>query len=254
MLKWILSFSALFILSTLTGCSNDYKPTLSREAKFFAPVYQPVTSRVAIATSNQGRDIECIIHGFGDDTVLFIASIHGDEVAGTSLLASLDSYLKEHPEFLVGKQVVMIPIANPDGFVAKSRFNADGVDINRNFPAENRVNNKVNGFTSLSEPESRAIDSVIRIYKPNRIITFHQPLDCIDYDGPAQELAQLLSKTCKLNVKKLGARAGSLGAYAGEDLGIKVITVELPEEAKHLSQTQLWQQYAKLIFTAINGH
>lgn len=237
----------------LVGCSNDYKPTLSREAKFFAPVYEPVNSRVAIATSNQGRDIECIIHGYGDDTILFIASIHGDETAGTFLLESLDTYLKEHPEFLVGKQLIIIPVANPDGFAAGSRFNANGVDINRNFPADNRVNNKINGFAGLSEPESRAIDSVIRIYKPNRIIVFHEPLDCIDYDGPAQNLAQLLSKTCKLKVKKLGAREGSLGAYAGEDLGIKVVTVELPEEAKNLSQTQLWQQYAKLIFTAING-
>jgi len=109
-----------------------------------------------------------------------------------------------------------------------TRENVHGIDLNRNFRASNRLNNETNGLKPLSEPESRAIEAVIRQYHPDRIVSIHQPLNCIDYDGPAQALAARMAQYCDLRVKKLGARPGSLGSYTGEELRIPTITVELP--------------------------
>ena len=84
-------------------------------------------------------------------------------------------------------------MANPDGVFYNSRFNAHGVDLNRNFQAANRRNNARFGQTALSEPEARVIEQLIRQYAPDRIVTIHQPLSCIDYDGPAVIVARKVS-------------------------------------------------------------
>jgi protein MpaA len=54
-----------------------------------------------------------------------------------------------------------------------------------------------------------------------------------------------------LPVKKLGSRPGSLGAYAGETLGIPIITVEFRPMAKLLSAEQIWAKYSKMTLAAI---
>jgi protein MpaA len=125
------------------------------------------------------------------------------------------------------------------------------VDLNRNFEAANRVDNSTNGFRALSEPESRASKAVIEQYRPNRIVSIHQPLDCIDYDGPGRALATRMAQYCPLPVKKLGGRPGSLGSYAGDGLGIPTITFEMPAGATKLSEAALWQQYGRALLAAI---
>jgi protein MpaA len=143
--------------------------------------------------------------------------------------------------------------ANPDGKVAITRGNARGVDLNRNFPSGNRVNNATNGPGGLSEPEAVAIDQIIRKYRPDRIVTLHQPLACVDYDGPAQDLAERMAGHCDLPVKKLGARPGSLGSYAGETLNIPTVTLEMLKNDTWLSDIQLWNRYGSSLLTAINS-
>src|SRR5699024_5904547 len=54
----------------------------------------------------------------------------------------------------------IIPLTNPDGFDSMSRMNANGIDLNRDFPA-NWVNitggSSNNGDAPLSQPESQII-------------------------------------------------------------------------------------------------
>ena len=78
-----------------------------------------------------------------------------------------------------------------------------------------------------------------------------QPISCIDYDGPAEELARAMAAVCGLPVRKLGVRAGSLGSYAGVDLGIPIITIELPGSASRLDADELWQRYGAALEAAI---
>lgn len=203
--------------------------------------------------SVQGRSIMAQTLGNGPETVLLIATIHGNEAAGTPLLRELSYYLKSHPSWLQGRRVVLIKVANPDGRRAHTRGNAHGVDLNRNFSTANRIDNSTNGLYGLSEPESIALKNVIQQCRPARIVSLHQPLACIDYDGPGETLAHKMAGHCSLPVKKLGARPGSLGSFAGETLGIPLITVELRDTDSRLSGRQLWQRYGRALLAAVEG-
>jgi protein MpaA len=115
----------------------------------------------------------------------------------------------------------------------------------------NRQNRKQYGFSALSEPETRTIERLISQYAPDRIVSIHQPFACIDYDGPAKELAKRMAEYSDLPVKKLGPMTGSLGSYAGLSLGIPIVTLELLSNDENLNQHQLWQRYGKMLLAAI---
>ena len=201
--------------------------------------------------SVQNRPIELITLGNGPDTILIMATIHGDEGAGTPLVHRLFEQLRAGPAVLDGRTVYIMPVANPDGYVNDTRGNANGIDLNRNFPAENRVDNKLYGFGGLTEPESVILYDFIMTRRPTRIITLHQPLDCLDYDGPGKDLAEAMARYCPLPVKKLGSRPGSLGSFAGVELNIPIITMELTADDSTLSANQLWYKYGYALLAAI---
>lgn len=145
----------------------------------------------------------------------------------------------------------MLPVANPDGLIAETRFNTHGVDLNRNFPAANRQNTARFGLVELSEPEAVAIKDLMDKYEPDVIISIHQPLNCIDYDGPAEDLAKVMAENCDLPVRKLGAMPGSLGSYSGLVRGIPIITFELPGGLGRISRDELWERYSPALLAAI---
>jgi protein MpaA len=206
---------------------------------------------VVVGRSVKGRPIVAHILGDGDDTVLIMAVIHGDEASGAPLVEKLADYLNSHQNLLENRRAVLIPITNPDGMALSCRENTHGIDLNRNFEAGNRVNNGTNGLHALSEPETAALKRLIQEYKPDRIVSIHQPLNCLDYDGPGGGLASRMAEASRLPVHKLGARPGSLGSFTGETLGIPTITMELPREASKLSQAGLWAQYGPALLTAV---
>lgn len=205
-----------------------------------------------VGKSLDGRPIECQVLGDGEDVFWLIATIHGNEAAGTPLAAKFVEWLQANPDELEGRQVVVIPVANPDGFADNVRFNKNGVDLNRNFPASNFGGEDVkpHGETPLSEPESRALMRVLSQYFPNRAVSIHQPLVCIDYDGPAEKMAEAMGAHCKLPVKKLGSRPGSLGSFMGLTLGKPIITLELPPDAGMDGDT-LWLEYGESLIAAL---
>lgn len=228
----------------------------------------PVEKYVA-GRSVENRPIHCEVYGNGPDVLMIIATIHGNESAGTPLVAKFAEWLIAHPEELVGRTVVIIPVANPDGFAANKRFNKNEVDLNRNYPADNwgiaqetgavtskggesyaRRRTLKPGQTPLSEPESRVLMQLLCRYFPNRIVSIHQPVACIDYDGPAAELAAAMATGCPLPVKQLGSRPGSLGSFVGTTLARPIITWELPKDAP-TDANELWTTYGKALIAAL---
>jgi len=212
--------------------------------------------RIVPGSSVEGRPIECLIFGQGEDIVLIMAMIHGNEPAGTPLVRQLADHLTERPGLLEGRMVLLMPIANPDGMARGTRHNIHGVDLNRNFPASNFHPTGNHGSSALSEPESVAIHRVLVTYKPDRIVSIHQPINygnaCIDYDGPGEALAKAMAAQTDLPVKTLGGRPGSLGSFAGITLGIPIITVELPKKASNMSDELLWERYSGMLLAAIH--
>ena len=207
--------------------------------------------RSVIGTSVLGDKIECVSYGGGERVVLIMATIHGNEPAGTPLVNRLMEELEAEPQWLKGRRVLIIPVANPDGYLAGTRYNANQVDLNRNFPATNFEASELHGDAPLQEPESGAILRLIEEEKPWQIVSIHQPLACIDYDGPGEAMAEAMGAHTDLPVRKLGGRAGSLGSYAGVNHGIPIITLELPEEATGMSEAELWQRYGRSLLAAI---
>ena len=211
----------------------------------------PPAQHHLIGRSVQGRPIMIQVLGRGEDTTLVMAAIHGNEPAGVPLVNELIEHVRRNQPLLEGRRLIVLPVANPDGLAAGTRENIRGIDLNRNFEATNRVDNSTNGQHALSEPESVALGKLIQDYRPDRIVSIHQPLTCIDYDGPARALATRMAQYCDLPIKKLGARPGSLGSHTGEELKIPTITLEMPETASNLSGQQLWQQYGRTLLAAI---
>jgi len=214
--------------------------------------FETIKPKTGVAgMSVEGRPISYELYGEGERTILIMGGIHGSEPVGKPLSEYLGRYLANHAGLLIGKRIILMPEANPDGMAKKSRLNARGVDLNRNFPAANYVSGSRRGTAALSEPESRAIHHVLDVFRPVLIVAIHQNLDCVDYDGPAEDVARALSQYAGLPVKKLGGRDGSLGSYASTVLNIPVVTLEFPKSATSLSESELWARYGRVMTAAV---
>lgn len=158
---------------------------------------------------------------------LIIGVVHGDEPQGKYLI---DTYLEGNDSNLL-----FIPCLNPDGMALKTRVNANGVDLNRNFPTHNWVRTDRNKFfggeEAGSEIETRFIIDVIEKYKPKLVLTLHTPYEIVNYDGDAKEISEKIAEIIKYPVKSsIGyPTPGSFGTYAGVERKIPTITLELSE-------------------------
>ena len=206
-----------------------------------------VEQRPIAAVTLQGQATQ----GGEKEFVLLVCGIHGNEAAATPTFWSLINYLKRNPSYLENRSVMIVPKMNPDGIEKNQRYNAHGVDLNRNFAAQNRKNSKRYGRDALSEPEAVILRDLIVDRKPDRIVMMHQPLRCIDYNGPAEELANHMANFCDVPVKKLNSCPGSLGSWAGDDLQIPIITFELHRDANKVNSAVIWDRYHKAILAAI---
>jgi len=188
--------------------------------------------RAELGRSVRGRPIEATVFEGAEPAVLVIGGIHGDESASAHLVEHLLVHLRVRPEDRAGRQIVLIPQANPDGLVVNTRYNRHGVDLNRNFPAGNFRASARNGQAPLSQPESRAVAAALERYRPSCIVSVHGPLNGIDPDGgrASYELAQRMVAVSPVPLRDLPALPGSLGSYAGKDLGLAMITYELPDK------------------------
>ena len=257
-LKWVsdmnrsfvtLATCALIALLALAGCRQ---PTPYPEFRTLPyPAAALLGQHHILGSSARGTPIMAQTFGQGPDVVLIMAAIHGDEPAGTPLVRRLAQHLNNNLQLLNGRTIILLPVANPDGVARNTRENAAGVDLNRNFETANRINTPATGLVPLSEPETRIIKDLIKQYAPDRIVTIHQPLACIDYDGPAAALAAGMAEYCDLPVKKLGAKPGSLGSYAGLTLAIPIVTLELQQTDSQLAPESLWRKYANTLLAAI---
>lgn len=248
--RWA-GLGAALTLALLSGCQGGF---WGAEGSPRPPSQRVEFQRMVIGQSVEGRPIHCEMYGrSGGETVLIMASIHGTERAGTPLVRRLGQHLRENPDLLDDRLVLLIPQTNPDGFAKKTRGNARGVDLNRNFPAKNFSARRQHGPQPLSEPESRALHALLAEYQPDRIVTLHEPLDCMDYDGPpeSKKLAEAMAAVCDLKVNRVGARDGSLGSYAGETLGIPIVTVEFGKDVAGLGETEMWARYGRMLIAAI---
>jgi len=185
--------------------------------------------------------------------ILLIGGIHGDELSSVSIVFHWMHILNQYHSGLFHWHV--LPLLNPDGLLQQpsTRVNAHGVDLNRNFNTPDWLHasqqywqknthqdpRRYPGAAPLSEPESLLLAEEIADFKPHAIVSVHAPFGVLDFDGPPAGPSSL----GQLHVQLLGTYPGSLGKFAGEQLKIPVITIELPHAGimpDQLEQSRIW--------------
>jgi Zinc carboxypeptidase len=214
-----------------------------------------------------------------ENSTLLIGGTHGDEPATVLLL---ESFLQSAAwRELAACPTIVLPLANPDGYKLGTRYNARGVDLNRNCGFNWRPESgEPPGPEPWSEPESRALRDFILAWRPAKIVSLHWALAELDADGPqstalAQTMWAALGATSRrpyrLRVTELGRGQrrlqrtyvicpGSLGQWCGFGLAYPdgsapaMITLELPYDPhaasrpddlpdQHLAELRtLWQR------------
>jgi protein MpaA len=169
---------------------------------------------------------------------LLVGAIHGDEGETRHLLSHA---LRAVP--VGGLRAAVVLEANPDGCRNNTRCNANGVDLNRNFPTadwepgdtfykirqgEPRERRLSRGAKPGSEAETRALAGLVTYLKPRAVISYHAPLNIIDVAEPSA-LADWLGRQTNTPVGDLGVFPGSMGSWAKEQ-GLHLVTYELGHE------------------------
>lgn len=136
------------------------------------------TDRVRVQTigrSTEGRPLQLVAVGDpapaepgaarNGSVLMYTCSVHGDENSGRESCMQLarDMSTTTDPAWLrlLRSTTVLFINVNPDGWVADTRQNAQGLDVNRDYMA-------------LESPEARAIVKTIRDWKPDVLNDLHE--------------------------------------------------------------------------------
>jgi len=225
----------------------------------------PVVTTEVIGTSVQGRAIKVVTFGSGDTHLLFVGGMHGGYEWNSSLLAyGMIEYFEDNPTFIPEDVTVsIIPTLNPDGLylvtgieghftiadipdpstrVGEGRFNANGVDLNRNFdckwaPESTWKGNVVSAGTgAFSEPEASALRDYVAKVRPKAVAFWHSKANNV-YASECEEGVLPLT----LELMSTYAQAGQYGEVPVFDaypvtgdaegwlasIGIPAVTVEM---------------------------
>jgi protein MpaA len=170
---------------------------------------------VTLGTSVKGRPIVACERGNPKlRPLLFIGEIHGNEPAGRATADRLMS-----GAIPASVHLWVIRSMNPDGHAARTRKNARGVDLNRNFPFgwKPRTGTYAAGSRPASEPETRAVMAFIKQVRPHTTVIAHQPFNVVDIsaNGDAR-VSRRLAELMGMRASRL-ATSGVAGAttYSG---------------------------------------
>ncbi len=106
-----------------------------------------------------------------------MATLHGNEPAPRRILWAI-----RDGRPVTGVDLWLLPVVNPDGLARRTRKNAHGVDLNRNFPYRWAPlgGSYYSGPRAASERETRAVMRFIEDVRPRYVVSFHQPLHGVD--------------------------------------------------------------------------
>lgn len=200
----LVATKALNMATDISQMANwDRYPTYSvyREMmKKFETDYPNLCKLDSIGTTVEGRKLYVvkISDNVSDDEAepefFYTSTMHGDEVTGYVLMLRLIDYLLSQyntntriKDIVDNMAIYINPNANPDGtyyagnntISGSRRYNANGVDINRNFP-DPRAGNHPNGYTSW-EPETQAMMDFASQHRFTASANFHGGIELANY-------------------------------------------------------------------------
>jgi hypothetical protein len=161
------------------------------------------------AESNEGRPIFLATLGTGPRRVLLWSQMHGDEPTHTAVMLDLFNYLLQQPakpqaaDILNGCTLMYIPMLNPDGAEAGIRFNAQGIDINRDWRRQAtpegrallRAAKTLKAQFGFNLHNQNARTSVGRPPRPAAVSVLAPPPDASRKESPSMRMAKQMC-TC----------------------------------------------------------
>ncbi len=219
-----------------------------------------------IGSSVEGRAIESFTFGTGDTNLLFVGGIHGGYEWNSILLAyAMIDEFKNQPELIPENITVhIIPNLNPDGLYTAiklegefsaadipdtdihtagiGRFNANNVDLNRNFDCKWAPESSWRGKTvsagtaPFSEPEAAALRDYVNEITPKAVIFWHSQANNV-YASECEN-GVLPDTLTLMNTYALAGNYGAVPAFTAypitgdaegwlASIGIPAVTVEL---------------------------
>jgi predicted deacylase len=199
-----------------------------------------------IGYSSRGKPITAYYFGNGGSTVLYTGGIHGNEYSSSYILRDWINELEARAgEIPAGRQIVVVPTLNPDGFAAGTRNNAANVNLNRNFDVSdwkadiNDTNGTVKGgggSAPMSEPETKAIANLSRQLHPRLVLSYHA-VGSVAIGNQAGDSARLASQYASMVGYRNGTGSSSevfdyeiTGTYddwLAEKMGVPSMVIEL---------------------------
>jgi len=160
-----------------------------------------------LGRSYDGRPIQ-VVHVRGEGSrVLVFGCIHGDECEGLEVTRLLER-ARPHADLW------LVPQLNPDGYARRSRGNAHGVDLNRDFSA-------------ATQRETRIARKLILRLRPAVTIWFHQPQSVVRAWGPSRAAARRYARLAHVPYRALDWPPGSASRWQN-GIGQISFVVELP--------------------------
>jgi protein MpaA len=215
---------------------DDRLPSASHPETGARPPARPPTSglvdqRAILGRSVRGRPIRAEEMGnpASQRRLLVVGCIHGNECAGIAIARALAA--EPSPP---NADVSIVFDLNPDGRALRTRQNARGVDLNRNFPFRWRPIGApgaefYSGTRAGSEPETRVAIRFIDALRPTISIWFHQHLDVVDLSGGSASVERRYARMVGLQARRLPRYPGSVTTWQNHVFpGTSAFVVELP--------------------------
>ncbi|MCK4624795.1 MAG: hypothetical protein KAV00_05755 [Phycisphaerae bacterium] len=146
-----------------------------------------------IGRTVQGRELTALSVGRGEKSIGLVGAVHAGESGPELILSALETLLADQEGLFEDISICAIPVVNLDerqreveGLPWYLRTNSNGVDLNRNFPANWNETSLGYGLDSsdpdsatyrgrvpASEPEVQAVMSFLQEYKPIAVLAYH---------------------------------------------------------------------------------
>lgn len=268
----------LLIVIALSGVwwllnKESFEPTVQQEV-IEVPIITtnptepppPIQDLEIIGHSVENREIISYRFGEGETDLLFVGGVHGGYEWNSTLLAyeMIEHFKKNESEIPENITIHIIPNLNPDGLfkatglegeftvseitdyemhtTGEGRFNANNVDLNRNFDCKWAPESSWKGQTvsagtePFSEPEAAALRDYVNLINPSAVLFWHSKANNV-YASECEE--GVLPET--ITLMNTYARAANYGAVPSFDaypvtgdaegwlasIGIPAVTIEM---------------------------
>jgi len=166
--------------TTTTTTTTTVAPTTTTTTVVVDGSLDLAAAPLVLGNSVEGRPIVAERYGtIGGRRVLVIGVIHGNEDDGVAIVDQLRG--RAIPDDV---ELWLVESMNPDGQAAQIRQNANGVDLNRNFPHDWGPigvlgDSQYAGTGPASEPETQAMVAFIEQLRPDIAIWYHQDANLV---------------------------------------------------------------------------